>query len=116
MQFKTLLLLPALAATATATVQVAFSGFYYEACAAPSVTATTFFEGSCGGVQNIPLKSFTASIYAGACEDSATTPFVKLYTESGCVEDSFYGEFEVAAEESCFEVEGTFEGYEVVCQ
>ncbi|KAL3461211.1 hypothetical protein BJX64DRAFT_261506 [Aspergillus heterothallicus] len=117
MQFKTLvLLLPALAATATATVEVAFTGFYYASCAVPSVTAKTLFPGSCGTVQNLPLKSFSASIYSGSCDDSATSPFVKLYTASGCSEDSLYGEYEVSAEEACFEVDGTFVAYEVVCQ
>ncbi|KAL2818010.1 hypothetical protein BJX63DRAFT_429342 [Aspergillus granulosus] len=92
------------------------AAFYYASCAIPSITATTFISSSCGPVQNLPLKSFSAHIYSGACEDNTTSPVIKLYTESGCTEESLYGEYEVSSEEACFEVDGTFVAYEVVCR
>ncbi|KAL4991625.1 hypothetical protein BDW68DRAFT_151649 [Aspergillus falconensis] len=115
MQFKTILF-SALAATATATIDVAFSGFYYTSCAVPSIMAANFISGACGPVQNLAIKSFTARVYSGTCEDSSTSPVLKLYTASECAEESLYGEYELSSEEACFEVDGTFLSNEVVCQ
>ncbi|KAL3479637.1 hypothetical protein BJX99DRAFT_221947 [Aspergillus californicus] len=116
MQFKTLLLLPGLVASTTATITVAFEGFYYPSCAVPSIIAANIISGACGPVQNLPITSFSAHVYSGTCEDSTTSPVLKLYIATGCTEDSLYGEYELSSEDACFEVDGTFLSNEVVCQ
>ncbi|GKZ18410.1 hypothetical protein AbraIFM66951_000968 [Aspergillus brasiliensis] len=114
MQFK-LLALPALVATAAASLDVAFSGYYVADCVSPSIVAANVISGACRSAENLPLQSFSARIYSGSC-DADTSATLKLYTATGCTEASLYGEYEVTSDTQCFAVDGTFLSYEVVCE
>ncbi|KAL4902889.1 hypothetical protein BDW74DRAFT_157074 [Aspergillus multicolor] len=119
MQLRNLLpIIPFVAGTASATLTVSFSGFYYASCATPSILAANLFSGACDPVQNLPIQSFSAHVYSGTCDDASTSPVLKLYTASGCGEDTLYGEYELSTEETCFDLgeSETFVSSEVVCQ
>ncbi|RDW78916.1 uncharacterized protein DSM5745_05768 [Aspergillus mulundensis] len=118
MQLKTLLPILSVVAGTSATLTVSFSGFYYASCATPSIMAANLFSGACDPVQNLPIQSFSAHVYSGTCDDASTSPVLKLYTQSGCGEDSLYGEYELSDEETCFDFaeSETFVSGEVVCQ
>ncbi|RAK97286.1 uncharacterized protein BO80DRAFT_496363 [Aspergillus ibericus CBS 121593] len=115
MQFKTLTLTLLTTATATATLDIAFSGYYLTECVSPSIESANVISGACGPANGLPLKSFSAHIYSGAC-DEGTAPVLKMYTATGCTEDSLYGEYEVTSETLCWEVDATFLSNEVVCE
>ncbi|PWY66374.1 hypothetical protein BO94DRAFT_332311 [Aspergillus sclerotioniger CBS 115572] len=114
MQFK-ILALSTFVATATATLDIAFSGFYIADCVSPSIESANVISGACGPANGLPLKSFSAHIYSGSCDDG-TSPVLKLYTATGCTEASLYGEYEVTSDTQCFAVDGTFLSNEVVCE
>ncbi|PYI29913.1 hypothetical protein BP00DRAFT_496266 [Aspergillus indologenus CBS 114.80] len=114
MQFKVLALVPALVATAAATIDVAFSGYYLADCVAPSIESANVISGGCGPAQGLPVKSFSAHVYSGSCDDSTASPVLKVYTATGCTEESLYGEYEVNSTTQCFEVDATFLSSEVV--
>ncbi|OJJ42293.1 hypothetical protein ASPZODRAFT_20618 [Penicilliopsis zonata CBS 506.65] len=115
MQFKLLALIPALVATATATIEVAFSGYYVADCVSPSIEAANVISGACGPNNGLPLKSFSASIESGSCDDG-TSPVLKMYTASGCTDASLYGSYEITSTTQCFEIDATFLSNEVVCE
>ncbi|GLA52628.1 hypothetical protein CBS147343_2574 [Aspergillus niger] len=114
MQLK-ILALSTLVATAAATLDIAFSGYYYADCVSPSIEAANVISGACGPNNGLPLKSFSARIYSGSC-DTGTSPVLKLYTATGCTEESLYGEYNVTSDTQCFAVDGTFLSNEVVCE
>ncbi|PYH92054.1 hypothetical protein BO71DRAFT_421103 [Aspergillus ellipticus CBS 707.79] len=114
MQFK-ILALSALVAAATATIDVAFSGYYVADCVSPSIESANVISGACGPANGLPLKSFSAHIYSGSC-DAGTSPVLKLYTAADCTEASLYDEYEVTNDTQCFAVDGTFLSNEVVCE
>ncbi|OJJ96684.1 hypothetical protein ASPACDRAFT_46857 [Aspergillus aculeatus ATCC 16872] len=116
MQFKVLALISALVATAAATIDVAFSGYYLADCVSPSIESANVISGGCGPAQGLPLKSFSAHVYSGSCDDSTTSPVLKVYTATGCTEESLYGEYGVNSTTQCFEVDATFLSSEVVCE
>ncbi|XRM49277.1 hypothetical protein ABZX51_012151 [Aspergillus tubingensis] len=114
MQFK-ILALSAFVATAAATIDVAFSGYYYADCVSPSIEAANVISGACGPANGLPLKSFSARIYSGSC-DAGTSPILKMYTSTGCTDESFYGEYNITSDTQCFAVDATFLSNEVVCE
>ncbi|KAE8349777.1 hypothetical protein BDV28DRAFT_163367 [Aspergillus coremiiformis] len=102
---KSLALLPALCIGAMATPLVSYAGYYYENCTGPSITATNIAASYCANVENIPIKSFTASVFSGVCEDSKS-PVLNLYTEANC-QSGLLKTVGVDSKKQCFEVDTT---------
>ncbi|PWY94632.1 hypothetical protein BO94DRAFT_582021 [Aspergillus sclerotioniger CBS 115572] len=107
----TLLALPTLALSSPL---VSYAGYYFTNCTSPSVTATNVAASYCVNVENIPIKSFTAYVFSGACDDS-TTPVLNTYTEAGCAADSLFETVDVDSEKQCFEADVTLVSLGVEC-
>ncbi|KAF7592239.1 hypothetical protein BBP40_000440 [Aspergillus hancockii] len=102
---KPLALLSTLSLGAVATPIVSYAGYYNGNCASPSVTATNIAASYCANVENIPIKSFTAYVFSGACDDGKS-PVLNAYTEANC-ESGLFGSRSVSSEKQCFEADTT---------
>ncbi|PYI00088.1 hypothetical protein BO71DRAFT_653 [Aspergillus ellipticus CBS 707.79] len=90
---------------AAATPLVSYAGYYYENCTDPSITTANIARSACVNVENFPINSFTAYIFSGACDDSATSPVLSVYTASGCSADDLVESVEVTDEKTCFAID-----------
>ncbi|RAL03903.1 uncharacterized protein BO80DRAFT_462571 [Aspergillus ibericus CBS 121593] len=108
----TLLTLPTLALS---NPLISYAGYYYTNCTSPSVTAANVAASYCVNVEDIPIKSFTAYVFSGACADASTTPVLHTYTESGCAADSLFETVDVDEEKQCFEADVTLVSLGVEC-
>ncbi|KAE8366153.1 hypothetical protein BDV27DRAFT_143872 [Aspergillus caelatus] len=103
--FKSLAFLPTLSMGAMATPLVSYAGYVYENCTGPSITATNIAASYCANVEDIPIKSFTAYVFSGACDDSKT-PVLNVYTGANCGSGLFQT-VAVDSEKQCFEADTT---------
>ncbi|OGM40823.1 hypothetical protein ABOM_010548 [Aspergillus bombycis] len=111
--FKSVTVLPALAMAAMASPLVSYAGYFYENCTGPSITATNVAASFCSNVEDFPIKSFTAYVFSGACDDSKS-PVLNVYTASNC-ESGLFDTVSVNAEKQCFEADTTIVSLGVEC-
>ncbi|KAL2840013.1 hypothetical protein BJX68DRAFT_271869 [Aspergillus pseudodeflectus] len=79
---KTILLATTLATSALGAVQVEFNRYFEARCTTPLGVAR-LASGFCVNVEGFPILSWDAVVTSGACEDSATRPVLKVFTEPG---------------------------------
>ncbi|KAB8247595.1 hypothetical protein BDV35DRAFT_379759 [Aspergillus flavus] len=103
--FKSLAVLPVLSIGAIASPLVSYAGYVYESCTGPSITATNIAATYCANVEDIPIKSFTAYVFSGVCDD-AKSPVLNVYTGSNC-ESGLFDTVSVNSEKQCFEADTT---------
>ncbi|KAJ0417591.1 hypothetical protein BJY00DRAFT_289242 [Aspergillus carlsbadensis] len=111
---KTLLLTSALSTAALGAVQATFNRYFETGCAT-GLGAFTVVEGYCGNVESFPVLSWDAYITSGACEDSSTSPVVRIFSEPGC-ETGLIGSAAIGAEDQCVEVDATIQSVTLVCE
>ncbi|KAE8155829.1 hypothetical protein BDV40DRAFT_282794 [Aspergillus tamarii] len=111
--FKSLAFLPALSMGAMATPLVSYAGYVYESCTGPSITATNIAASYCANVEDIPIKSFSAYVFSGACDDSKS-PVLNVYTGANCGSGLFQT-VAVDSEKQCFEADTTIVSLGVEC-
>jgi hypothetical protein len=96
-----------------ATPIVSYAGYYYDSCTRPSITATNIAAGYCANVENIPIKSLSAYVFSGACENGKS-PVLNAYTEANC-ESGLFETLSVDSEKLCFEADTTIVSLGVEC-
>ncbi|KAB8228443.1 hypothetical protein ETB97_009351 [Aspergillus alliaceus] len=110
---KTLALASFLSMGVMAIPIVSYAGHFYEGCTGPSITATNVAASYCSNVENFPIKSFTAYVSSGAC-DNAKTPVLNVYTEANCG-SGLFKTVDVGSEKQCIEADTTIVSLGVEC-
>ncbi|KAB8209563.1 hypothetical protein BDV34DRAFT_188594 [Aspergillus parasiticus] len=111
--FKSLAFLPALSMGAMASPLVSYAGYVYENCTGPSITATNIAASYCANVEDIPIKTLTAYVFSGVCDD-AKSPVLNVYTGSNC-ESGLFDTVSVDSEKQCIEADTTIVSLGVEC-
>ncbi|KAE8404793.1 hypothetical protein BDV37DRAFT_246970 [Aspergillus pseudonomiae] len=91
-----------------ATPLVSYSHYLYENCDG-LITSANLAPSYCVGVENFPIKSFTAYVSSGACDDSKS-PVLNIYSGTNC-ESGLVQTVSVNSENQCFAADTTVQSW-----